>query len=285
MDKISPNTFQRLNKLLALGDLNSAQALAKSQISPSKKQAFLSIINEKKGHFLDAIKQARNAKTSAQNQDEMIIASLALMYALWRVNKFDEAFAIEESLANINAIKFQSKLLNIKGLLLWSKGRKESLQELIMQAIKCHEQNLEEKDELMNSYALNNLGNCYLSLINKEKAYQNFNQALILRQKYEYTSLIATTLRDLGRFYHVFNDYTNAQKLHRNALDLRLKLGNKFEIAKAYLSLGMSCIDFSQKRSELIAKSKNIFEELNLPEFVQMAIKSNDELKAKCQKM
>ncbi|MDB5029659.1 tetratricopeptide repeat protein [Mucilaginibacter sp.] len=119
------------------------------------------------------------------------------------------------------------------------------------------------KDERGKAKVFNNIGNLY-QMVDYEKALGYFNSALVIAQKYNDASLIASLYLNIGNIYNRKNMFNNALNYYNKSYELFTKLNNTTILVQCLEDLGVIYYnqrDFIKAKKYLIDahdKAKNL---------------------------
>jgi signal transduction histidine kinase/Tfp pilus assembly protein PilF len=121
-----------------------------------------------------------------------------------------------------------------------------------------------EKNLLYKATILNNIGNTYLSILEYDKALENFIAALEIFNKLNQKDKASVTLNNIGRIYIALRQYEDAIKYFNRAIALNVKNNSLYNLSMNYLNLGIvfgedqqfdSALFYYQKASDIASKN------------------------------
>ena len=223
---------------------NFATALQQIKQLPIFEQQILYCkYHEKLGEFLLAEKYARSAFAHVQSQNDVVLATVSLLYSLWRQGRYAECHTVADLSFDLPATTATAKYYNILGLVYWSEAKYRDQPEHVQKAITLHNKSLQLRIQLQDtlgiSFSYNNLGNAYLLLQEYATALQYYQQALSIREELQLTAEIATTLRDIGRLYYQQHMHTEALEYYTRAKQIREQISNPYDLKKITDSINL----------------------------------------------
>ncbi|MCY3410619.1 MAG: tetratricopeptide repeat protein [Candidatus Heimdallarchaeota archaeon] len=225
-----------------------------------------SFIGSRVAELLGNFQRAKEIAEKSSRAHSQLLNSIALTYALWRLNEFDSAKMIISGIySHIQDNYTKAMALNIEGLVFWTENLdiKYSL-DLFQKAY-----NLRVKLDVPSDigYALNNIGNAYFKLQDIDLAEKFFQQSFELRQEIEYLPGIAASYNSIGRIHEYKNEYDPALESYLTSLKLWKKVGNNQFIAKSHRFLGSLYGKMEEKDLSVthLKLAMNIFEQIPNP--------------------
>ncbi|OKH28630.1 hypothetical protein NIES2101_43620, partial [Calothrix sp. HK-06] len=142
------------------------------------------------------------------------------------------------------------RLLN-EGVKLREQGTAESLRssiEKFFEALKLYQQ---IGDKNWQAITLNNIGNVYNSLGDKQQALKFYNQSLPLRIEVGDKAGQAITLNNIGNVYNSLGDKQQALKFYNQSLPLSIEVGDKATRATTLNNIGAVYDSLGDKQQAL----------------------------------
>ncbi len=128
---------------------------------------------------------------------------------------------------------------------------KADYQQAMSSYLKALEIREQINDTLGIAYSLNNLGNIYFRLGNREKALNNYLKALVFAQKTTDKKINAILLNNIGIEYADQKEYEKAIEYHLKAVEIKKEFKNKLSLSVTYISIG-SLYKYQNKLDEAL---------------------------------
>jgi AraC-like DNA-binding protein len=204
--------------------------------------------------------------SSAQPADSMRIEELLSRSRNYVLTNADSSRALalraaEEAL-RIRQYELYSKAMNLVGISYYQQGKLHSAKKSYLDALDALNRTM---GGIQSAYNLrHNLGKALVNQGDYLRGLDNLNQSLQIAINMNDQEKIALSLFSISQVYYDFNEFGQATKFLKSALETSLKSGNKLRQAQIYNEMGN--INYSQKQ----------FGEALL--YYQKTLKLNDEL-------
>jgi tetratricopeptide (TPR) repeat protein/predicted amidohydrolase len=234
----------------ALDAIERALGLVQSDSAKTSLHRDAGIILRHKGIFDQAIHRLDQARALTTEEETMEVGEIHLQmaYTYRKMGRLDESMencqAAIGILEKLEEKRRASNALNLKGLLLWTRGEFDGALEAYETSVKLKE---EVGDERGIAGLWNNIGLIHGARSSWEKAVEYTLKAKEFFEKSGPLRALANAESNLGHFYHLQGELERSLSHTLNGLKLREKIGDEYGIGISHNNLG----DIYMERGEL----------------------------------
>ena len=163
------------------------------------------------------------------------------------------------------------------GLVYRERGKLGRAEQMHRKSLEVH-QRIGNKQGIGKQYG--NLGLIYRKRGKLDRAEEMHRESLDIAEELGDLDTVAAAYSNLGLIYKKRGDLCSAEGMHRKSLDIAEKSGNREVMAKEYGNLGAIC----EKRGDAAGarhywiKARDLFQRIGMPQMVQKAQRSIDDL-------